>query len=334
MLKLKFHKILYLAMTGVVCLLLLEAGIRSVFFVRNKINPPGRILSTEFGWVTRPNRHGREIVKGYGEIDFSTTKLGFRVFGDINTTKTKIFIIGDSFTCAETVSDGWTYYDYLRKNNDNVEIFACGTGGHGSLQEYMVMDKYLDLIKPDIILWQFCGNDFVNNEYEFEAKSIVNDFMVRPYYIDDKIQYLFPGQTSSWWCLVTKHSYLARFLSVRINLLKGRSEENVSGENHPLFKKSVITTSKIIRLVRKRSGNIPVIAFSSDMGYAKIVSDIFKNNNICFLPAIPEAVKEMKESGVIVDGSPWDRCHWNNTGHSIVGKEILDYLIKNDLVFI
>ena len=52
---------------------------------------------------------------------------------------------------------------------------------------------------------------------------------------------------------------------------------------------------------------------------------ICKENSIDFIPGIAEAVAKAKNSGVIVDGLPYD-SHWNSKGHSIAGNIILAYL--------
>ena len=100
----------------------------------------------------------------------SQKQYGFRKFGDPSSTKLKMLVIGDSFTHATAVSDDRTYHALLSKILD-VEVFAYGAGGYGTLQEY----RYVDLIKPNIVLWQFCINDFINNDNELELLSWVNN---------------------------------------------------------------------------------------------------------------------------------------------------------------
>jgi hypothetical protein len=121
--------------------------------VKNKISEPDKSFSTYIGWETKSYQSWKRYVEGYGEIVFSTSQYGFRVFGDINTKKKKILVVGDSYTEGTTVSDGYLYYDYIKRNHKNVEIFAYGAGGYSSLQEYMIVDKYFDIIKPDLIIW-------------------------------------------------------------------------------------------------------------------------------------------------------------------------------------
>jgi hypothetical protein len=78
-------------------------------------------------------------------------------------------------------------------------IFAYGGGGYGTLQEYMILDRYVDKINPDMVLWQFCANDLIINSHELESASFSNNNqMKRPYYENDQIKWLFPRQYRGW----------------------------------------------------------------------------------------------------------------------------------------
>ena len=39
----------------------------------------------------------------------------------------------------------------------------AGGGGYGTLQQYLLLKKYFNKINPDIIIHQFCENDFEIN---------------------------------------------------------------------------------------------------------------------------------------------------------------------------
>ena len=90
------------------------------------------------GWRTTPHIKDTRSFPGYGKIAYSTTRNGFRVFGDPHSKKQKIFFIGDSQTQSRKVSDGDTYFEFVGRQTDS-EIFAYGGGGYGSLQEYMIL---------------------------------------------------------------------------------------------------------------------------------------------------------------------------------------------------
>jgi len=312
-------------------LILLEGGIRGYFWIKNKIDVSERTFSEYLGWETAANVSKKHVVKGYGEIIYSTQKYGFRRFGDTKTDKTKLFIIGDSFTVGHTVSDGNTYYDYLKKHDDNIEVFAYGGGGYGSLQEFMTLDRYFDEIGPDIVLWQFCSNDFINNSHELESASLANNNqMTRPYYKNGTIEWLFPEQYGGWADKLVQSSYLLRLFNVRLNILAaekiGTIEEELSPD-HPLFRKAADTTLAIMGLARERIGNAQMVAFSVNRPdwIGSTFRDICKRNSIDFISRIPEAIEKAKRSGLKVDGLPYDG-HWNSVGHSIAGEIILRHL--------
>jgi len=113
-------------------------------------------LDKKLGWVVPENYSFKGTEKDiWGKtypVEIKTGRYGFRMFGDVNSGKPKILFIGDSFTNAFTISNDKTYYGIIGEAFP-VEIFAYGEGGYGTLQEYMILDEYFDLIKPDIIVW-------------------------------------------------------------------------------------------------------------------------------------------------------------------------------------
>ena len=103
--------------------------------------------------------------------------------------------IGDSFTFAKDVSQQETYYAVLQEKI-NAAVFAYGADGYDSLQEYLILDKWLDVIKPDVVVWQFCYNDFINNSLELTQQSAKNQCHVSQPYLaaEGQIIYDNPGE--------------------------------------------------------------------------------------------------------------------------------------------
>ncbi|OGW74633.1 MAG: hypothetical protein A2Z72_06215 [Omnitrophica bacterium RBG_13_46_9] len=126
---------------------------------------------------------------------FSDRQLGWKgkkVFGDTKSVKYKIFVVGDSVTNGYGVEEKNMYYSIIGKELD-AEIFVYGGRGYGTLQEYMVIDRYFDEINPDLVILQTYGNDFINNLWELETASFFNkNLMIRPYLINGKFEYRFP----------------------------------------------------------------------------------------------------------------------------------------------
>ncbi len=325
----------------IIFLLLTELSLRVFFSVSHKVKSPRLEYSKVLGWDMKPYLVNRGMMGIYGSVKHSTSKYGFREFGDLNTKKTKILVIGDSFTYGRYISDGKMYYDYLKEKNPNLEIFAYGGEGYGTLQEYMILDKYIDLIKPDLILWQFCDNDIINNSHELESESnIHNNHMVRPYYIKGKVYMLYPAFARGVLYKLSRYSYLLRLLCIRLNLLKadkGESVEKSLSSSNPLFQRSLKTTGEILKLVKKRAGKIPIVGFLSftQTGLPEeidsFLSAICFREGIHYLKGLPEIFDRAERKGIRVTGMPFDH-HWNVAGNRLAGELIFDYLERKDLV--
>lgn len=339
------REIVYTVVTFILFIFIIEGGLRVFHYYKSSTDSRKIDFADQLGWKTQENWSWTrsQLEPRTGEtykVEFSTTKYGFRVFGDPKTNKIKIFVLGDSFTEGTTVSDGYTYYDYLRKHHENIEIFAFGAGGYGSLQEYMILDKYFDMIKPDLILWQFCSNDLINNSYELESLSYLNNNRtIRPYYIrsNSQITMLYPQQNFGWIYKVIQHSHLLKFLNIRLDILKveqGHTIEEYLQKDDPLAVEAVQTTSAIMGLVRKKVGSIPVVAFPVGKDQlpwsSNAFSEISREHSIHYIDYVEDVLVEAQAKGIIID-TP-NNPHWNDVGSAIVGKTILDYLIDNNLL--
>jgi hypothetical protein len=258
---------------------------------------------------------------------------GTLVPGDPLTKRVKIFVIGDSFTDGNCVRKENMYYNEIGKYFD-AELFIYGGGGYGTLQEYMVVNKYFDTIKPDLLILQTCHNDFINNLWELQSKSLLNDdLMIRPYLVDGVVKYIYPRHLGSIAFLID--SRLLYFLNYRVERLLGKlarigllktieSDIQKQGMSFSSFKKAVVVTDTIITKIKARIGDTPMVAFCVDdsQPYLEQFKLIFKKNNILFIEGVPEAVRQAQSDGIKVrleDGS-----HFNENGNKICG----DFLAK------
>jgi len=310
----------------------LELGVRAYFAISKKRSLQFSRLDKTLGWESIPNHTSHHAVEGYGEVKYSSGQYGFREFGEIHTSKKKIFVVGDSFTQGAYVSDELVYYDQFKKEG-NFEVFAYGSGGFGTLQEYLILNRYIDLIKPDLILWQFCDNDIFNNDYELESLNYRhNNFMVRPYLIDGKIEYRYPLRYFKSLQKVAGSSHLFRL----VNMLMIQSKKDKApilkeiGPYHPLVYRSAKTTNSIMAQVKNRAGEIPVVAFMvwTKSGLGLWANDIFKqistNNDIEYISDLPYYLIEKAQEGIALDTQEDE--HWNVLGNKIAGEYILDHI--------
>ena len=67
---------------------------------------------------------------------------------------------------------------YKVKKGDFWHFWSGGGGGYGTLQQYLLIKKNLDKIKPDIFIHQFCENDFENNSKVIEKNSLIQEKVI------------------------------------------------------------------------------------------------------------------------------------------------------------
>ncbi|MFA5089755.1 MAG: GDSL-type esterase/lipase family protein [Candidatus Omnitrophota bacterium] len=280
-------------------------------------------------------------------VDYYDRELGWKgkkVFGDISTAKYKIFFIGDSFTEGCGVDEEDMYYNIIVKNL-NAEAFVYGGPGYGTLQEYMVLDRYIDEIKPDLIVLQVCSNDFINNLWELESASFYNnDLMTRPYFINGRIEYRFPKFPWKLRVFLYSHSRLIYLLGYSLDrflvelckkgFLHSVDEDIITkGMDVDDFKKAVDVTDTLIKKMKERARQVPIVAFTvnGNRNYLEQFRIIFQENGIEFIEYVQEEILKESIKGVKVYSE--QQTHWNETGHRICGellsKRLQQRVIKN-----
>ena len=313
--------------------------------------PSSYTYDKKYGWarskpdilkLTIPDR-----ANATSNVTVTYYQFGFKRFGNITSNRTKMFIVGDSFTEMAFISNGEEWYSYIEKEFNNTELFVYGTGGFGSLQEYIVLDDYIDKIKPDIILWQFYFNDFINNDYQSDLGEYpLGNFAYRPYLENGEIVYRLPLPMSFF----REHSKIID-LSLKIyDQFEKRKMENdkrlffakIYGENYwnRNFEDSLIfkgsfdrvlkTTSDVFLLARKRAGKTPIYLFSADSRLEKAEKYITSQSNITYISGVSQYIQDMKDDGyrpfVVNDG------HWNFEGNRLVGEFLADYFRKEQIL--
>ena len=83
------------------------------------------------------------------------------------------------------------YYNIIKKkfeeNDINLEWFVMGASGYGNTQQFQLLKKYFKEIKPSIILYQFCVNDFFDNSFEISKLSTSHDQFYRRSYFENNV---------------------------------------------------------------------------------------------------------------------------------------------------
>lgn len=300
---------------------------------------------TKLGWRTSPNIYYRvslkDALKKTYKVHVATDEHGFRSFGDTNSGKTKLFFVGDSFTAAMTVSNDKTYHAQVGAILGDVEVFAYGAGGYGSLQEFMILDQYLDLIKPDIVVWQFYENDFLDNDHDLDfMKFFYNAGTPRPYLdLVGNVLYRYATYDNLFWELpvwIAENVRLLKILNARFSrLMNGPVPEDIadSAATREAFSRSERVTRMIMEQVKRRAGKIPVYLFcvTDKKPYYDAIRNICNSAGIRFIAGVPRGLSEYERerprSTRAADGE-----HLNEKGNSVVAEQIVRALNEEGVV--
>ncbi len=295
------------------------------------------------GWVPKPNFHyRRNHIDNAGHeylVEASTNEHGFRAWGDITSERTKILFVGDSFTGDLNMSDTDSYYGYVAENVD-AEVFAIGAGGYGTLQELMLVRKFYHIINPDLLILQFCSNDFQNNSYELEANTIVrNQKNLRPYLVRGEVVYRVPD--NHWYKVLYRNSDIFRTLD---GMLQKFQFNKFGGYAYPVDESELDeqarkqqsleadrTTEQLLRMMAdefsEQTELLTFICNTRSAGATERWERVVIAAGFRPLAGVSIAVEQAEDEGAIVRGA--DAAHWGPLGHRLAGMELVREISNN-----
>ena len=280
-------------------------------------------------------------------MDFNDSVLGWegkKIFGNPNSPRKKLFVIGDSYTDGVGADETKMYYRTLAKQFD-MELFIYGGGGFGTLQEYLVLDQYIDEIKPDLILLQFCSNDFTNNSWHLEKESYSNNnLLIRPYWIDGEIKYYYPRNFGKYRVALTNFSRLLYMFFNSYDVIladlnqRGVIKTPAFNDDYKPFRESVKITEILINKFKERAGNVPVVVVgvNTDPVFSNHLNRIFNEAGILYTeePMAPITAAKLAGKDLRVNARVG---HWNAEGHQMFGavlfKEVQQWIARGQLRF-
>ncbi|MEO8500125.1 MAG: SGNH/GDSL hydrolase family protein [Vicinamibacteria bacterium] len=255
---------------------------------------------------------------------------GVRRFGDENTLRPRLMVLGDSFTAGRGIGRRPDYATLLGKSL-GVEVFSYGGEGYSTAQELMVLRRFAPRIRPDVVLLQMSSNDFINNSEELEAASFLNNNLkVRPYLEDGRMVLRYPRLGAFVRARTVGFSAFSRQLFYALDRARAylatkgylhSVEEAIRGNpRHPAFLRAVATTRELLRQFRDDTGPGRLLAFPSDgMGEDKVFLDsmraIGSDLEIPFFDSLPQGISALDTPGdsVFLPNDP----HWSERGHRI-----------------
>lgn len=267
----------------------------------------------EFGWYPRKSFSlsypSKDMVGESFQVNYVSDEKGFRIWGDVNSTKKKILFIGDSFTHARDIDSDKTYFGLFK---EDYEVFAFGASGYGSWQQYLVLERYINEINPDLVVWQHHINDFFDNQFDLDKSLGFSGFLFdRPYPNGTRFEMLpelksLSNRSNSRLIWLFTNWYLQwKYISKDINIFEASKNNPALDESFKHFQTS-ITTAYALRPGTK------FIHFlvTHDFWYEKKLQDKIK-----FHFFINEFSKYIgNENSIKADSLG----HWNFKGHERV----------------
>jgi lysophospholipase L1-like esterase len=310
----------------------------------NSIKPTVYESDKTLGWKLKKNfSHQFKIQsskkKNYN-ANFFTNEYGMIEYDNINKPDKIILVIGDSFSTDPNVGNENFWYSVMKKKLENelnikINVFASGGGGYGTTQQYLTFKNAIQNIKPDILILQFCINDFENNVLKWEKKNYrFSQYLRRPYldkngniYKEKNFLEFIPNFIST--------SRLFNFFLSRLgNLISSLYPLNLNSEDMKNIKDDSIKITKInlekIYLIENKIKKIIVNCKEPqgepDIFWSKISKEIgfevLVNNTI----DIENAMREGKD---IYSG---DGGHYNIIGNEIFGLSVAYEIIEKKIL--
>ncbi len=170
-----------------------------------RLSPTGvNELDAKLGWRLKKNvayHRGKTALSGRKfDVTLTTDAFGTRTYGTNRDAPVKVLVLGDSYTGEPYASDDDMWYAaFVRhlaaltnRSPEDFYVVAAASGGYGTLQSLMLAEEVKEFYAPTLLVHQFCDNDFANNSFELEQKSVVlNQWMLRPYLAKDRQRVIF-----------------------------------------------------------------------------------------------------------------------------------------------
>jgi len=334
-----YIKIIIVFVSVIFSLFMAEIFLRYYYFgkltIVNKVSALGFIrYDAQLGWSPIPNSEGfftnpRQGYNAYVKYD----ENGVRVNGNSLAGEGKsILIVGDSVTAGLEVDNDETYSAVLEKlfsqNGCKYHVYNAGVLGYGTDQSLWNMERLIDIIKPEYVIYMYASNDFLNNRtikqpnakfgkpvyvLDNEELSVKN----RPSEKFDKSYYAYVeydssgykinqgrinGTVGSIWMFVKQDLALFYPLKSLNNYLRISPASKI--ENEVIYQDYEI----LDRILKKmKRDNIQLFFTSSPYDGENVYIDDFMRISdelgITYLNLFPYFTEE------------WNKYHWNNDRH-------------------
>ena len=120
----------------------------------------------DLGWRFVPHQSGRIVYPGEVDRRVRINSVGFRdVERDLsNKSKRRVLVLGDSFVSNIAVDEDEVFTRVMERQLENTEVLNFGVNAYGQVQEYLLLQRWFDRVKPDVVMVViYLRNDFQDN---------------------------------------------------------------------------------------------------------------------------------------------------------------------------
>lgn len=89
-------------------------------------------------------------------IGITNNSLGFRAAEFSPDRRPRLLFLGDSFVWGFDVEASERFTDKLQGNHPEWNVFNLGVSGYGTDQEYLLLQRYFDRLRPQVVFLVFC----------------------------------------------------------------------------------------------------------------------------------------------------------------------------------
>jgi lysophospholipase L1-like esterase len=131
----------------------------------------------ELGWFPVPNSD--VSFTGIRTIHVRHNSLGLRDIEHDTAPKPTIAFVGDSFVWGYDAEQNERFTEVLRAKMPEQRIVNAGVTAYGTDQEYLLLRRLWDRIKPDVVVLMIC----VDNDRKDNQTNLRYDGAYKPYYV-------------------------------------------------------------------------------------------------------------------------------------------------------
>jgi hypothetical protein len=261
----------------------------------------------ELGWYPIPN--SAQTYSGARTVHVRHNSIGLRDIELERSPKPTIAFVGDSFVWGYDAEEDERFTNILRHKLPAFRIANIGVTAYGTDQEYLLLSRVWDRIKPNTVVLMVCAdNDHIEN-----STNLRYDGPYKPYF--DLASGKFHGQPVPW----SRHLYFGHYWLARHSWVVRVAISAYVYAKHPPIAQAD-PTERIITMMRDK------VAASGGRFLVGLQKRDARYETFFHAQGIPFATFEN------ADSYPSHGNHWTPKGNAQVAERLMALLRENGIL--